>query len=116
MRDQTAPLQAAIETLDESLFNNRREYLAVKFASLLADRPFRVTDAFIEELKTEFEEGEILEMAFSCATFSWGNIIGIALRVDLVGHDHYDPLDWDKSERIKREQALEHARKLEDDG
>lgn len=101
MRDQTTPLQEAIETLDESLFNNRREYLAVKYASLLADRPFRVTEEFIEELRTEFDEDEILEMTFACATFSWGNIIGIALRVDLDGHQHYPPLDWDAAERSK---------------
>lgn len=113
MRDLTAPLQQAIETLDETLFNSRREYLAVKFASLLADRPFRVTDEFVEELKTEFEEGEILEMAFACGTFSWGNIVGIALRVDLVGHDHYQPLDWDEAERTKRQVAIEHGRTLE---
>lgn len=101
VRDQTAPLQQAIETLDESLFKRRREFLAVKFAALLADGPFRVTDGFIAELKTEFDEDEILEMVFACATFSWGNIIGIALRVDLDGHEHYPPLDWDAAERKK---------------
>lgn len=112
MRDQTAPLEEAVRTLDEDKFNSRREYLAVKLAASLADRPFRVTDEQIKELRTEFDEAEIVEMMFCCAIFSWGNIVGIGLRVDLNDHSHYPALDWAAGEREKYEMTLEYADKL----
>ena len=117
MRDQTKKFETAILTLDEALFDSRREYLAVRYASLLADRPFRVTDDFLGELREEFDEGEILEMTFACATFSWGNIIGIALRVDLHSHEHYSELDWPAAEARKRQMAIDdlHLAHSDDD-
>lgn len=100
VRDQQ-PLEEAVATLDRELFNNDRECLAVRYAGHLTDRPFRVTDEQIDELRNEFTDDEIVEMTFGCATFFWGNIIGIALRVDLAGHDHYPPLDWDFAQETK---------------
>ena len=83
MRDQTKGKDEAIsfDKLDESRLS-RREVLALTLARSLADNPFRLTDAQIEELRTEFSNDEIKEMIFACAVFSWGNIIGIATRVD----------------------------------
>lgn len=109
MRDQTQPLEEAIRTLDPALFNSRREYLAVKLAAALADRPFRVTDEQIEELKQEFTDEEILEMVFACATFSWGNILGIGLRVEMDTDSAYPQLDWRDAAETKRGMLLKAA-------
>lgn len=34
------------------------------------------------ELREEYDDGEVVEMIFASAIFSWGNILGIATRVD----------------------------------
>lgn len=109
MRDQTKPLEEAITSLDPALFNNRREYLAVKLAAALADCPFRLTGEQVEELKEEFAEEEILEMVFACATFSWGNIVGIALRVQTDPSSGYDPVDWEAAARTKQAMLRDSA-------
>lgn len=101
-----------MRTLDPTKFDSRREYLAVKLAAHLADRPFRVTDELVDELRTEFDEDEILELVFCCGMFSWGNIVGIGLRVDLHDHSHYAPLDWAAAERTLRAQAIAFAEEL----
>jgi alkylhydroperoxidase family enzyme len=83
VRDQTVGFEGAIAIsgTDESRFN-RREALAIRLARALADRPFRLDDDLLMALRTEYQDAEIIEMIFCCAIFSWGNIIGIATRVD----------------------------------
>jgi len=90
VRDEVRKRESSIsvERLDESKLT-RREALALRLARSLADNPFRVTDEQIAELKTEFADDEIIEMIFACAIFSWGNIIGIATRVDTNADSPY---------------------------
>lgn len=90
MRDQTKGKDDAIsfDKLDKSKLT-RREGLAIGLARSLADNPFRVTDAQLDELRTEFSNEEIVEMIFACAIFSWGNIVGIATRVDTDPSSQY---------------------------
>ena len=70
-------------------------YLALGLAHRLADAPFRLTDDYLAELRTQFSDAEIVEMIFACALFSWGNIVGIAVRVTCAEHSQYSELDWD---------------------
>jgi hypothetical protein len=83
VRDQTAKYEGAIRVTgtDESRFS-RKEALAIRLARALADMPFRLDETLLRELRTEYNDSEIIEMIFCCAIFSWGNIIGIATRVD----------------------------------
>lgn len=90
VRDQVSQLESriSVEKLDESGLT-RREALALRLARSLADNPFRLTEAQIAELRTEFDDDEIVEMIFACAIFSWGNIVGIATRVDTAADSSY---------------------------
>ena len=83
VRDQTIGFEGAIAVsgTDESRFN-RKEVLAIRLARALADRPFRLNSDLLTALREEYQDAEIIEMIFCCAIFSWGNIIGIATRVD----------------------------------
>ena len=106
VRDEVRPLESAIsvEKLDETMLS-RREALAVRLARCLADSPFRVTDEQIKELKTEFSDSEIIEIIFSCAIFSWGNIVGIATRVDTASNGPYGSgLTYSEGEKRKLRQ------------
>ena len=76
----------------------------MRLAGSLADRPFRVTDDLMAELRSEFTEAEIVEMVFCCALFSWGNIFGIGLQIDTAPESPYGSgLDYAEAERRKRE-------------
>jgi hypothetical protein len=90
VRDQTVRFEGAIAVsgTDESRFN-RKEVLAIRLARALADRPFRLNSDLLTELRTEYRDDEIIEMIFCCAIFSWGNIIGIATRVDTESDGPY---------------------------
>ena len=103
MRDQTVAYEDAItpEGLDTSSLT-RKEFLAINLARHLADNPFRVTDALLAELRQEYTDDEIAEMIFACAIFSWGNIIGIATRVDVEAGGRYKPgMTYEEGRRRK---------------
>ena len=103
VRDQVKPLESYIEPLVEKKFS-RRELLALRLAGSLADRPYRLTDELMTELRTEFTEAEIVEMTFCCALFSWGNIFGIGLHIDTAPDSPYGAgLDYAQAGRHKHE-------------
>jgi hypothetical protein len=111
VRDQTLKFEGALgpQGPDPSGFS-RREYLAVHLAHCLGDAPFRLTDEFLEELKEEFTDGEIIEMIFACALFSWGNIVGIATRVECAPESDYPELPWESEEGRKLRHLAEGRR------
>ena len=103
MRDQVEPLEADIHDHNSKKLS-RRESLAMQVAGSLADRPFRLTDDLMSELRSEFSESEIVEMVFCCGLFSWGNIFGIGLHTDTFADSPYGSgLDYTEAERHKRE-------------
>ncbi|HCG02725.1 MAG TPA: hypothetical protein DEV93_19545 [Chloroflexi bacterium] len=79
VRDQTIPLIEKMVPLDEEFFT-RREAVVIRLAGNLANKPWRVTDEQMAELRTEFTEPEIVEIILSRAVYSWGNILGIEVQ------------------------------------
>ncbi len=107
VRDLVKPKERAILVGDESALS-RREALALRLAGSLADQPFRLTDGLVEELRTEFTEAEIAEMVFACALFSWGNILGIGLRIDTdVDGPYGSGRDYEAARRRKKTRSGE---------
>lgn len=103
MRDQVAPKEPYIETIDEAGLS-QREVLALRLAGSLADKPYRLSDELVRHLRTEFTDAEIVEMVFACALFSWGNIVGIGLRVDTAPEGPYGAgRDYEEGARRKHE-------------
>lgn len=102
MRDQVKPLEPYIERVDGGKLT-RREALALRLAGSLGDQPYRLADALMEELRSEFSDAEIVEMIFACALFSWGNIIGIACHLDTTAESPYGSgLDYVEGKRRKQ--------------
>ena len=67
---------------------NERERLAVEFAERIAGDPHSVTDDFWAKLKDVFSDDEIVEMAFACSIFNWGNKFNITMRLDTDGVEY----------------------------
>jgi alkylhydroperoxidase family enzyme len=88
VRDQVVPKVPYLVPLQEEHFT-RREALAIQLAGSLANMPWRLSDELFSELRAEFRQEEIVEMIFSCAIYSWGNIIGIAAQLDTAGDSRY---------------------------
>jgi alkylhydroperoxidase family enzyme len=101
VRDRVHPLEPYIQSIDEQKLS-RREALALKLAGSLADAPYRLSDDLFAEVRTEFTPAEIVEMIFSCAIFSWGNIVGIGLHLDTAPDSPYGAgLDYVEGKRRK---------------
>ncbi len=56
--------------------------MAVSFAERIALDPHTVTDEFFASLKEHFTDDEIVEMAFACSIFNWGNKFNITMNLD----------------------------------
>jgi alkylhydroperoxidase family enzyme len=62
---------------------DRRETLAVAYARSIAQDPGSVTDEQVDELRSEFEEAEIVELtAFICFVSVAGQMFGAALGLE----------------------------------
>lgn len=68
---------------------NEREALAVSLAERMALDPHTVTDAFFDSLKDHFSEDEIVEMAFACSIFNWGNKFNITMNLQSSPESEY---------------------------
>lgn len=68
---------------------NEREALAVSFAERIALDPHTVTDDFFTKLKGVFTDDEIVEMAFACGIFNWGNKFNITMQLDAEPESEY---------------------------
>jgi len=68
---------------------NEREAMAVYFAERIALDPHTVTDEFFADLRKVFGEEEIVEMAFACGIFNWGNKFNITMHMDGDGASEY---------------------------
>lgn len=69
---------------------NEREALGVSFAERIALDPHTVTDDFFAKLKSVFTEDEIVEMAYACGIFNWGNKFNITMQLDMHPDSDYD--------------------------
>lgn len=68
---------------------NEREALAVSFAERIALDPHTVTDDFFAKLKGVFTEDEIVEMAYACGIFNWGNKFNITMNLEMAEDSEY---------------------------
>ena len=69
---------------------NEREALGVSFAERIALDPHTITDDFFAKLKTVFSEDEIVEMAYACGIFNWGNKFNITMHMDSSAESEYE--------------------------
>ena len=67
-----------------------REALGVSLAERMALDPHTVTDAFFESLREHFSDDEIVELAFACSIFNWGNKFNITMNLDSSPDSEYD--------------------------
>jgi len=78
---------------------NEREALAVSLAERMALDPHTVTDAFFASLGEHFSEDEIVEMAFACSIFNWGNKFNITMNLQSSAESEYpDELGYRQEE------------------
>jgi len=57
----------------------------VELAERIAGDPHTVTSEFWQTLKEEFSDDEIVELAFACSIFNWGNKFNITMQLDTDG-------------------------------
>ncbi|MDX2380604.1 MAG: hypothetical protein QNM02_12705, partial [Acidimicrobiia bacterium] len=67
----------------------KREALAVDFAERIAGDPHSVTSDFWQTLKEEFSDDELVELAFACSIFNWGNKFNITMNLDSEPESEY---------------------------
>ncbi len=72
----------------------RREALAVELAERMAMDPHSVDDAFWARLSEAFTDEEIVELAFSCSIFNWGNKFNITMRLDTDGVEYPKGMEY----------------------
>jgi len=85
--DQVKPKEDAIFGGDPSALTPR-EALAVELAERIAGDPHSVTSEFWDTLKTEFSDDELVELAFACSIFNWGNKFNITMQLDSDGENY----------------------------
>ena len=91
MRGAVGPKEAAIhehqpkpgELLDE------REAIAVQLAERIALDPHTVDDEFFAGLRQHFSDDEIVELAFACSIFNWGNKFNITMQMGADEESEY---------------------------
>ena len=89
LREDVAPKECAVlGKIDEKALS-RREYLAVRLAEYIAGDPNLIPDEFYHDIKGEFSDEEIVELAFACAIFNFGNKFNITMRLDTTGESEY---------------------------
>lgn len=93
MRSDVEPREEAILSGDYSSLS-RREALAVELAERMAMDPHAITDDFWDELRSELSEEELVELAFACAIFNWGNKFNIAMRLDTDGTEYEKGMEY----------------------
>jgi alkylhydroperoxidase family enzyme len=69
---------------------NDREALGVSLAERIALDPHTVTDEFFASLREHFTDDEIVEMAFACGIFNWGNKFNITMNLDAEPESEYE--------------------------
>ena len=88
---RTDAVSAQVQSKEDAIFGGnyatlpKREALAVELAARMADDPHKVTSQFWDELKTEFSDDELVELAFACSIFNWGNKFNITMQLDTDG-------------------------------
>ena len=92
MSDDVAPREAACREHQPqpSDILNDREALGVSLAERMALDPHTVTDEFFAKLRQHFSDDEIVEMAFACGIFNWGNKFNITMNMDASDESVYE--------------------------
>ncbi|MCU4751748.1 hypothetical protein OB919_07100 [Halobacteria archaeon AArc-curdl1] len=94
VRNDVAPLEEDVlgEFTDDNL--TEREALAVEFAEKMGGDPNQISDAFFEELRTEFTDDEIVELVLTECVYKMGHTISNTLQVGTSEDNDY-PTDLD---------------------
>lgn len=93
MSAQVKPKEDAIFGGDPSALT-KREALAVDFAERIAGDPHSVTSEFWQTLKEEFSDDELVELAFACSIFNWGNKFNITMQLDTDGTTYASGMEY----------------------
>lgn len=90
VRDEVADREAAVtgDDVDPELLSEREE-LAVRLADFLAADPHRITDAFVESLRDEFDDEELVELLLFAALEVGLDRFCIALELDTTDDSPY---------------------------
>ena len=80
--------ECIIGHIDESGLTPR-EAVAVKLAEKMAADPNEIDDEFFAEIRTHFNDEEIVEMVFAASIFNWGNKFNITMRLDVAPDSPY---------------------------
>ena len=84
-------MSAQVQPKEDAIFGGNygelpaREALAVDLAERMACDPHSVTAEFWDKLKQEFTDDELVELAFACSIFNWGNKFNITMQLDTDG-------------------------------
>ncbi len=93
MRSDVEVREKAILSGDYGSLSDR-EALAVELAERMAMDPHSVTDDFWQKLEGEFTDEEIVELAFACSIFNWGNKFNITMRLDTDGKEYARGMEY----------------------
>ena len=88
---RTDAVSAQVQPKEDAIFSGDysslpgREALAVELAERMGKDPHSVTSEFWTALKSEFSDDELVELAFACSIFNWGNKFNITMQLDTDG-------------------------------
>lgn len=102
MRSEVQPNEEAILSGNYYEALPLREALAVELAERMAMDPHSITNEFWAKLKEEFTDQEIVELAFSCGIFNWGNKFNITMRLDTEGDAYQAGMEYKDADTFWR--------------
>ncbi len=97
---RTAAVSSDVKPREQAVLDGRydslspAEALAVELAERMAMDPHSVDDEFWQRLKGQFTDEEIVELAFSCSIFNWGNKFNITMRLDTDGVEYPKGMEY----------------------
>ena len=104
MRSDVEPREEAVLSgAYEGSTLSRREALAVELAERMAMDPHSVGDDFWQSLKAEFSDEELVELAFACSIFNWGNKFNITMRLDTDGENYPRSMEYEETPAFWRQ-------------
>jgi alkylhydroperoxidase family enzyme len=90
VQDEVAPKEAAVldDEIDDTALDHR-EVLAVRLGEFLSTDPHRITDAFFEDLQSEFSTEALVELLLFCSLEVGLDRFTIALTLDTTAESPY---------------------------
>ena len=106
MRSDVEPREKAVLSGSyEGSALSEKEAVAVELAERMAMDPHSVTDDFFERLRQHFSDEQIVELAFACSIFNWGNKFNITMRLDTDGVNYPTGMEYKDASTFWRRSA-----------